>query len=25
RRRRQRADRHPGDSSTGVNLPFYTA
>ncbi|EAO1954667.1 very short patch repair endonuclease, partial [Salmonella enterica] len=24
-RRRQRADRHPGDSSTGVNLPFYTA
>ncbi|EEJ9610069.1 very short patch repair endonuclease, partial [Salmonella enterica subsp. enterica serovar Kentucky] len=23
-RRRQRADRHPGDSSTGVNLPFYT-
>ncbi|EAQ0283391.1 very short patch repair endonuclease, partial [Salmonella enterica] len=23
--RRQRADRHPGDSSTGVNLPFYTA
>ncbi|EAS2072498.1 very short patch repair endonuclease, partial [Salmonella enterica] len=24
-RRRQRADRHPGYASTGVNFPFYTA
>ncbi|EBR7912947.1 very short patch repair endonuclease, partial [Salmonella enterica] len=25
RRRCQRADRHPGYASTGVNFPFYTA